>query len=625
LLCAALLCACAVTLAAKPRASQLKIEYTVKVTGGEEQLFHVTTDIDNIRQTSLDLSLPRWMPGYYRTEEYARNVRRLRFTDAQGKPLAHRMVARQTWRVETAGVKRIRVEFAYTADTLGVTTAKAGTDFAFFTGVQLFLLPEGQRQAGGRVRFEVPQGWAIASALRPTAEPTVFAAADYDELADAPTQLGRFDVTRFEAGGKQHTLVTTPAGAYDAEKLKELAGVLKRVAETQGQMFGGLPYDNYTFFYFFTMAGDRIGHAIEHANSFVCFPPDGPNAAPAGEAWRAAHEIFHAWNGKRLRPAEMWPYDYGRENVTPLLWFTEGMTDYYASKTLLRAGLYDREQFVNSMAGAVGMLEANDARSYVSPADASMTSWLRSRTLFPYGISFYDQGNVLGLLLDLSLLRDTKGAAGLDEVMRRLYREHYGRGRGFTTEDLVRVVSAVGGRDYAPFFDRHVWGREAPPFGEALALAGYRMERSVIQKPTIVFDGGVTLQGELRIRRVAQNSSAAQSGLAVDDVIQSVEGEAMPGGFSKLAPKLEGRIGNTVRATILRAGKIVNLDLKVDAREVVQYRMVELEGPSAAQLKLRDSWLSNTPGRGGSALTARHGGGGRRAGSAPPQYSPTPK
>ena len=392
LLCAALVCACAASLAAKPHSSPLKIEYTVKVVGGEEQLLHVTTDIENLRQPSLDLSLPRWMPGYYRTEDYAKNMRRLRITDGQGKPLAYQMVARQTWRVETAGVTKLRAEFDYRADTLGVSTAKVGADYAFFTGVQLFLLPEGHTRAGGRVRFDVPAGWAVASALRATKDPLVFEAANYDELADAPTQLGHFDVTRFEAGGKQHTLVTTPAGSYPAEGLKEMAGMLKRVAEAQGQMFGGLPYDNYTFFYFFTEAGQRPGHAIEHANSFVCFPPEGRNATPEGEAWRAAHELFHAWNVKRIRPAEMWHYDYSRENVTPLLWFSEGVTDYYASKTLLRAGFYDREKFTRSLAGVVGALEGNDARPYVSPADASVTTWLKARTLFPYDISYYGPG-----------------------------------------------------------------------------------------------------------------------------------------------------------------------------------------------------------------------------------------
>jgi predicted metalloprotease with PDZ domain len=257
------------------------------------------------------------------------------------------------------------------------------------------------------------------------------------------------------------------------------------------------------------------------------------------------------------------------------------------------------------------------AREYMSPANSSMLTWTDYKTQQPFKTSAYAQGEVIAMLLDLSLLRDTQGAAGLDEVMRRLYRDYYGRGRGFTTEDLIKVVSAVGGKDYKPFFDRYVRGTEPPPFKEALALAGFRMEQSVSRKPTLVFEGGVTSQGELKIMSVAHNSAAEQSGLAVGDVIQSVEGEALPGGYSKLAPKLEGKIGNTVRAAIKRAGQVVNLDLKVEAREVTQFRMAELERPTAVQLKVRNGWLSNAPGRGRTAQTA-HLVGGQRAGTAPP-------
>jgi predicted metalloprotease with PDZ domain len=178
---------------------------------------------------------------------------------------------------------------------------------------------------------------------------------------------------------------------------------------------------------------------------------------------------------------------------------------------------------------------------------------------------------------------------------------------------LVKVVSAVGGKDYGPFFDRYVRGTEPPPFEQALALAGFRMEQSVSSKPALVFEGGVTPQGELKIMRVAHNSAAEQAGLAVGDVIESVEGEALPSGYSKLAPKLEGRIGNTVRAAIKRGGQVVNLDLKVEAREVTLFRMAELERPTAAQMKVRNGWLTNAPERGRTALTARLGGG-----SAPP-------
>ena len=306
--------------------SELKIEYTVKVVGGEAQLLHVTTDIENLRQPSLDLTLPSWMPGLYDEMDYAKNMRRLRITDGQGKPLAYQMVARQTWRVETAGVTKLRAEFDYRADTLGVSTAKVGADYAFFTGVQLFLLPEGHARAGGRVRFDVPAGWAVASALRATKDPLVFEAANYDELADAPTQLGHFDVTRFEAGGKQHALVTTPAGTYDAGGLEAMAGMLKRVAEVEGQMFGGLPYDNYTFFFFFIDPDWKTERSLGAANAQVIFFP--PKQAPTSHTihYMASHEFYHLWNAERIRPSELWNINYSEMTLTPLMWMTEGFT-----------------------------------------------------------------------------------------------------------------------------------------------------------------------------------------------------------------------------------------------------------------------------------------------------------
>jgi predicted metalloprotease with PDZ domain len=590
LLCAALLCACAVTLAAKPRASQLKIEYTVKVTGGEEQLFHVTTDIDNIRQTSLDLSLPRWMPGYYRTEEYARNVRRLRFTDAQGKPLAHRMVARQTWRVETAGVKRIRVEFAYTADTLGVTTAKAGTDFAFFTGVQLFLLPEGQRQAGGRVRFEVPQGWAIASALRPTAEPTVFAAADYDELADAPTQLGRFDVTRFEAGGKQHTLVTTPAGTYDAAGLTEMAGMLKRLAETQGQMFGGLPYDNYTFFYFFAEPDWKVERSLGGSNSQVAFYP--PKQEPTSRFinYIASHEFYHLWNAERLRPSELWNINYSEVTVTPLTWMTEGFTNYFARLSRYRTGYENGDRMLGGLTETIFGTMPSPTREYMSPANSSMLTWADHKTPQPYKTSAFAQGEVIALMLDLSLLRDTKGAAGLDEVMRRLYREHYGKGRGFTTEDLVRVVSAVGGRDYAPFFDRYVWGTEAPPFDESLKLAGYQFEKLINKLPTLNLRFEPTA-GALKVIPGGAEVKGDAEGVRAGDWLVSIDGIQARPDLAGVREKLAEKIGQDVPVKVRRGGEEKTYQVRVNSRDEVRYAITELLEVSDEQMALRKAWM----------------------------------
>ena len=200
----------------------LAIEYTVKVADIPGQLFHVTTDIRNINQPSLELSLPVWSPGWYVIENYAKNVFRFRVTEPDGRELRPAQVRKQTWRIDTKGISRVTVEFDYLANVLSANQARIAPDYAFFTGTQLFLLPEGHRSRPSVVRFDVPSGWRIASGLDETADPMVFTAPEYDTLVDQPTLMGQFDVTRFTVDGKPHDLVANPAGVFSAEKTRTL-------------------------------------------------------------------------------------------------------------------------------------------------------------------------------------------------------------------------------------------------------------------------------------------------------------------------------------------------------------------------------------------------------------------
>jgi predicted metalloprotease with PDZ domain len=207
----------------------LAIEYTVKVADIPGQLFHVTTDINNINQPALDLSLPVWSPGWYVIENYAKNVFRFRVTEPGGRELRPAQVRKQTWRIDTSGISRVTVEFDYLANVLSANQARIAADYAFFTGTQLFLLPEGHRSRPSRVRFDVPSGWKIASGLDETAAPMVFTAPEYDTLVDQPTLMGRFDVTRFTVDGKPHGRLGT--GEYFGEL--SLVDGLPRSAEVR--------------------------------------------------------------------------------------------------------------------------------------------------------------------------------------------------------------------------------------------------------------------------------------------------------------------------------------------------------------------------------------------------------
>ena len=571
---------------AQPR-DAFQIDYTVSVASVEDQLFHVTADIKNINEPRLDLSLPTWTPGWYTVENYFKNVLRFKVTDSKGNRLEPQMIRKQTWRVETKGLAGIRVEFDYHAGVLALNQAKITSDFAFFTGTELFLEALGHRLNPSTVRFELPQDWKLISALKETSDPMTFTAPDYDTLVDCPTEMGNFDVTQFQVEGKPHYLVTTPVTAFAADKAAQFSAMLGKVAAAQSAIFGGLPYEKYVYFYFFAPPESNAGGALEHLNSHVSFAR-GTN--PDFMIGTASHEFFHLWNVKRIRPAEMWPYDYSREDETPLLWVSEGFTNYYGSLALYRAGLRTREQFLQNVEGAINGVESDEARSYISPANSSVSTWVGYDTPVAFGISYYTQGQNLGALLDLSILHDTNGASRLDDVMRALYREFYQKGRGFTTEDMIGIVNRLTTRDYHDFYRKYVTGVEIPPYETLLGYAGYQTQSETRQRPTIGVGLDRTGDG-VRITRIVADGPAAKAGLRAGDIVLSVDGADLRKDPQALVAALGERVGKPVKLAIKRGGKDQTVDLQVATRSEASYKIVELPNPTPDQLKIREAWL----------------------------------
>ena len=569
------------------RREAFRVNYRVSLASVDEQLFHITTEIKNISEPRLDLSLPVWTPGWYTVENYFKNVLRFKITDSKGNRLEAQMIRKQTWRVETRGLDSIKVEYDYHASVLALNQAKITGDFAFFTGTELFLEAVGHREGPITVRFELPRDWKIISALKETSDPMTFTAADYDTLVDCPTEMGNFDVTRFQVEGKPHYLVTTPAKTLASDKATQFCEMLSKVATAQSAVFGGLPYEKYVYFYFFARPESNAGGALEHLSSHVSFARM-PN--PDFMIGTAAHEFFHLWNVKRIRPAEMWPYDYSRENETPLLWVSEGFTNYYGSISLYRAGLRTREQFLRNVEGAINGVEGDEARAYISPANSSVSTWVGYDSPVAFGISYYTQGQNLGALLDLSILHDTNGTSRLDDVMRALYREFYQKGRGFTTEDMIGIVSRLTKRDYHDFYRRYVSGVEVPPYDAILGYAGYQAKGESTKHPSI----GVGLAGTndgVRLTTVVADSPAAKAGLRASDIISSVDGANVGKDAQVLIDKLSQRVGQTVKLGIKRGGKDQMVDLQVGTRTETGYTVVELPNPTPEQLKIREEWM----------------------------------
>lgn len=564
--------------------SDLQIDYTVSLSDPATRQFHITTEIKNINQPRFDLSLPTWTPGWYVVENYGKNLLRFKITDSAGKQIFHTRTKKQTWSLDTRNIKNIKVEYDYRADILALNQAKISDDMAFFTGIELFLQPDGYRNTPSRVHFQIPQNWKLVSALKETSDPMTFIAADYDTLVDAPTEMGNLDITRFEIDGKPHTFVAYPAGTFSKEKTGTFTDMLSKVALTQKAIFGELPYEKYTYYYFFAPPESNASGALEHLNSFVAFAPPGETALPERLIGTAAHEFFHLWNVKRIRPAEMFPYDYSRENETPLLWVSEGFTNYYGALSTYRAGITSKEDFLNRRGSVIGAIENDEVRRFISPAEASVSTWLGYDTPVAFGISYYTQGENLGALLDLSIRHDTDNKASLDDVFRALYNDFYKKGKGFTSDDLLGVIKKITKKDYADFFHRYVFGLEVPNYEEIYGYAGYNVEKKTGASPVFGFsvrnrNGGFLVNG------VETGSPADRAGLVNGDLILKINGDAPQNApFGTFA-------GKTIKLTVNRGGDETEIPMTVGSQEVTNYELVEMPQASAQQMKIREGWL----------------------------------
>ena len=364
-----------------------EIEYTVKVADIQGQLFHVTTDIKNINQPSLERLAARLSPGWYVIENYAKE-RRFAF----GCP--HLAAASCGLRrgVSRPGKSTRRGSRALSSSSITLRSAlrESGAHRVRLRVLHRHAaLPfaRGPSIEAERVRFNVPAGWKIASGLDETADPMVFTAPDYDTLVDQPTLMGQFDVIRFTADGNPPTSLSIPRVCSRRRRRARWPGIFrswrKRRAGSSAACRTGICV------LLFLPARRSECAVLEHQNSFVALWNPDALPLPDDMVGQASHEFFHVWNVKRIRPVQMWPYDYSRENETPLLWVSEGFAWYYPGLTLYRAGLRDARSFIGEAARAIGEVEGNEARRYISASDASTSTSLGYDGPAPFSLSYY--------------------------------------------------------------------------------------------------------------------------------------------------------------------------------------------------------------------------------------------
>ena len=458
------------------------------------------------------LSLPVWTPGAYEISNFARWE--FDFSaKGDGRDLMWSKQDYDTWRVETGGTSHITVSFTYAADSLDNAMAWAQRDFLLFNGTNLFLYPEGRSLTfAARVTVHTEPDWRVVTGMHSDGA-NAYRATNYHDLVDMPFFVGRFDLDSAQISGKWVRYATYPQGSVSGAARLTAWDQLKRVIPPEVAVFGEVPWENYTVMQIADSAYQGAS-GLEHQSSHV----DVVSPVAIGSPFQPslyAHEIFHSWNVKRLRPADMWPYAYEHSQPTPWLWVSEGITDYYADHAEVRGGVIDESGFYQ--ATAAKMREVGDTRP-VSLDDASIDTWIHPVDGTQY--TYYPKGSLAGLLLDIMIRDASDNKQSLDDVMRDLYTTTYKNGRGFTATDWWSAVSkAAGGKSFADFATRYIAGRDDYPWDRALALAGMHATRPNMPRLgvyTIADSGGVL------VTRVEEGSSAAAAGVREGDYLLSV-------------------------------------------------------------------------------------------------------
>jgi predicted metalloprotease with PDZ domain len=544
-----------------------------------------------------DLIMPVWTPGSYLVREFERNVQDFA-ADADGRALDWTKVNKDTWRIKTGGARQWRVFYRVYANELTVRTNELNSDHAFWNNAALLMYPDGKLNAPSTLRVVAPAPWKVATGL-PAVEGqrNTFRAQNFDTLYDSPFEVSNFKEINFEVRGVPHRIVIDGEGNYDPLRMRT---DVQKIVEAETAMFGVIPYHDYTFILHLR---SNTGGGLEHLNSTALgFRRFGFSNAEGYRRFAAlvAHEFFHLWNVKRIRPDALGPFDYTKENYTRSLWVAEGITDYYGNLMVRRAGLIPEKDYLEQLAGRIQDFQNTPGRLEMSAEEASFNSWIKEyrpdENSVNSQISYYDKGELLGLLLDLEIRRRTNNVKSLDDVMRFLYHEFYEQNRNYTPADFQKACEQIAGAGLEDFFAKYVRGRNELDYDAAFSAAGLRLNTTGSTEMSIVPERaflGADIEdsgGFVSLKSVRAGSPAYEQGLNAKDQIIALDGARVNRELFEalIRAKLPGDL---VHLTVFRNDDLRTFDINLGGRVEAPYRIVPLPSVSEPQKRIYESWL----------------------------------
>ena len=594
--------------AAPQTAAFQHIAYTLEMTRPTTHLFEVSIAIETPPgpvPASIDLQMPLWQPGRYSNADFAKNVQEFS-ARAGSQALPFEKSDSQTWRVETRGNRTLTVSYKVFGNDLSGTYAQLDGTHGNFNGGEIFMYIVGHKQDAVELRIQPPAGWRAINGASRSENQTEWKHPNYEMLIDSPTEVGPdWTLDEFSTGGKSYRVVVHSRG-NEGELRPSLVRDLRRIVDAEVAMWGTPEFDRYTFIYHFA-DDNRSFDGMEHLASTQII--NGGSLTDPGVMARAledaAHEFFHVWNVKRLRPAALGPWDWTRPANTKSLWIAEGLTQYYGHLMMRRAGLWNDSRYLSELNSSLDYVENSPGTRLMSAVDSSLaapfidsTVHRQQTNLSNTSITYYLKGELIGVVMDLTIRGRTNGSRSLDDVFRMMYDEiylkapnasYYLKGRGYTEEDFVRAFSRVAGTDMQSFYDRYIRGVEPLPYDSALGVVGLRLTKI----PSEWASTGIVTERTgpgLRLAELPTEGPAAKAGLQQGDQLVSIGGSLVnrsnwQSALQRFSP------GDRVKVQVERFGRMVDVEFVLGAASEYEDRLEDLPNVSDEARRLRAGWL----------------------------------
>lgn len=592
------------------------ITYRLSMSRPQSHLFEVVIAVEMPESLpdSVDFQMAKWSPGRYAVFDFAKNVQEVRAATGICEPATScdkvRPVTRiddQTWRVLTLNSRTLLFTYKVFGNDLSGTFSQLDKRHANFNGGSVFMYIVDHKSDPVKLVINPPSGWRIINGRMAAVGQREWQFPNWDTMIDTPTEIAPDWVSEeFVVQGKRYYVMVHSFGD-EGGKRASLVRDIQKIVRAETDMWGPPEFDSYTFLLHFADDG-HSGDGMEHLTSTQIIQPGvlADDDTYEGTLGTVAHEFFHVWNVKRLRPVELGPWDFTRPANTRSLWIAEGLTNYYGHLMMTRAGIWDEERFLSREGETINNIENAPGSRLMSAEESSLSAPFIDRAqssqrtnMANTAISYYPKGELLGLVLDLLIRGRTNGRKSLDDVMRRMYEEfylnsandtYYLRGRGYRPEDFQRVVSEVAGIDFNDFFSKHVRSVAMPPYDEALGYVGLHLVRQRVADN----DSGIRVNDRnpdaTVIGNVISGSAAEDAGLQPGDEVVMISGRKVSD-RSDLNALDRLKQGERVPVSFKRDGRTLRTTLLLRPMDRFEYRIEEKPDETAAQKGLRAAWL----------------------------------